>query len=208
MPMPPIDRPLFFMEGETAMTAYFSRLRSFLPKFVIEHLTEVHNDTFLSLFMNNIPYWEMTQGRPATARDFMDTVCCCPKNFAKEKAYCTGILEASTPVAILSILEDYPREGILYIGLFLVDNALQRKRVGSEVMAGVANACGGMFDAIQLSVQSNNLDALRFGESQGFFAEERAAERETDNLPMRKSLTRPSRMPENVDCQPQIGQKK
>lgn len=151
---------------------------------MIELLNEDNCQSYFSVFDSNARYWVDTQGCPASGRDCLDTVCYCPDNFDRRKVYCLGISEREKPVAVVSLLEDYPGEGVLYLGLLLVDGGMQRKGIGTEIVDAIIEASQGLFDTIQLSVGQNNSGALRFWEKQGFVIDEVSFCRESDNVPM------------------------
>jgi ribosomal protein S18 acetylase RimI-like enzyme len=77
-----------------------------------------------------------------------------------------------------------PLEGVLYLGLLLVDGEIQRKGIGTEIVDAIIKASQDLFDKIQLSAGQNNSGALRFWEKQGFVVDEVSFYRETDNVPM------------------------
>lgn len=167
---------------------FLSRLQFLLPHFLLEKMTEKNYMQFYSIFKSNTQYWEKTQNRPATEQDCLETALYCPNNYNKDKVYCLGISKETKPIAVISLLEDYPMSSVLYIGLLLIDENSQRKGIGSIIMSVILKASKGLFDSIQLSVQKNNLGALQFWEKQGFIIDEVAINIETDNLPMRKII--------------------
>jgi len=165
-----------------------SHLEKLLAHYKVEQLNEDNCQGYFSVFESNAQYWEDTQGSPATKQDCLVTVCYCPDNFDRRKVRCIGISECETPVAVVSLLEDYPDTGVLYLGLLLVDGEMQRKGIGTEIVDAIVKASQGMFDTIQLSVGQNNTGALRFWEKQGFVIDEVSFYRETDNLPLMLTL--------------------
>ncbi|MGI6202189.1 MAG: GNAT family N-acetyltransferase [Eubacteriales bacterium] len=170
------------------MMDFLSSFEQSLGGYTVEKLTERNYRDYYSVFESNADYWEAIKGRPLASQDCLEAVCYCPDNFDKSKVYCLGIRKHDIPVAVVSLLEDYPDRGTSFIGLLLVDGGMQREGIGTEIVTAIINASDGRFDSIRLSVEPSNTGALRFWQEQGFTVDEVEYYKETENLPMRFML--------------------
>ncbi len=166
----------------------FHRLLLLLPQFFFEKITVKNYMQYFCIFTSNKQYWELTQGSPATEQDCLETMDYCPQNCNKEQVYCLGVREDEKPIAIISLLENYPRIGVLYIGLLQIDGYSQHKGIGSIIMSAIFKASNGLFDSIQLSVQKNNTGAVRFWEKQSFIIDIKTMSKDTENLPLKRTI--------------------
>lgn len=140
------------------------RLRDFDVNIVtLDNLNEYEN-----IFYCNEEYFLITDGRFAIKQDCIDTIEY-SQNFSDNKAYCIGFTYQNTPVAFLSIIEEYPEKETLYIGLFLMNDSFKRKRIGTKIITSLINeAFKSNYNTLQLSVQDNNMSGYSFWESLGF----------------------------------------
>ena len=129
----------------------------------LDNLNEYEN-----IFYCNEEYFFITDGRFAIKQDCIDTIEY-SQNFSDGKAFCIGFTCKNTPVAFLSIIEEYPEKETLYIGLFLVDRQFKRKGIGTKIINSLINeAFKSDYQALRLSVQDNNMSGYSFWESLGF----------------------------------------
>lgn len=152
----------------------YKNLQQHFSEYNIELLSLENWDKYAEIFYSNNDYYLTTDGRPASKDDCIDTIEYCPNGFPKEKCYCIGFSINGKPAAILSLLEDYPDYGTLYIGLFLMNEKFKRKGIASNIIHTLLDeALRTGYKSVKLSVQDNNISGFSFWKKLGFYVTER-----------------------------------
>ena len=140
-----------------------------IPEYDIETITTNNSSKFADIFYSNDRYYSLVEGRCVTDDVILGTVNYCPKGFEKDNVKIIGISKNGVPVALLSHLEHYPKNGISWLGLLLVHKNNQGQGVGTKIVEALVKwAAEHGFYAMQLSVQDNNLSAVEFWQDVGF----------------------------------------
>lgn len=146
----------------------YKNIQSRLSEFIIEPVTLKNLIKYEDIFLSNTEYYMITDGRPATKQDCIETIEY-SDNFPPGMGYCIGFSNDKQSVAFLSLLEGYPESESLYIGLFLIDREYQYKSIGTKIMNGVIDAAFySGYKKIKLSVQDNNNSGYPFWKKLGF----------------------------------------
>lgn len=152
----------------------YENIKIHLPDYDIELLSLENWNKYAEVFYSNNDYYWKTDGRPASKDDCIDTIKYCPNGFPKEKCYCIGFSLNDEAAAILSILEDYPNHGTLYIGLFLMNEKFKRKGIASNIINTLLDeAFHTEYKSVKLSVQDNNISGFSFWKKLGFYVTEK-----------------------------------
>ena len=146
----------------------YQKLQSRLPEYSVEFVTIDNLCKYESLFYSNTEYYLITDGRPATKQDCIETVEF-GSDYPKDMCYCIGISSGNKAVALISFFEGYPEVDTLYIGLFLMNEQFKRKSIGTKIMASLIDeAFISNYARIKLSVQDNNISGFSFWKKLGF----------------------------------------
>ncbi len=96
-------------------------------------LTEKDIPSILSLYESNPLYFQHCPPEPnfATVKEDM---LCLPEGKAKADKFFVGFWNGSDLVAVMDFVYAYPDEETVFIGLFMVDQAYQRKGIGSHIV--------------------------------------------------------------------------
>lgn len=136
---------------------------------LFESVTQVNIEKYEHIFYCNKEYYLITEGRQATKKDCIDTINYCPNNFSRNKVLNVGGTYKGEPVAFLSILESYPEDDVLWIGLFLMDEKYKRKAIGTKIINALITATEqSSISKLRLSVQDNNIAGVKFWGKVGF----------------------------------------
>lgn len=155
------------LKGEQVMS-WYDGFKMQLRDFDVNIVTTDNLGIYEDIFYCNKEYFLITDGRIATRQDCIDTIEY-SQNFYEDKAFCIGFTFQNTPVAFLSIIEEYPEKETLYIGLFLMNNSFKRKGIGRRIITSLINeAFKYNYKTLKLSVQDNNMSGYSFWESLGF----------------------------------------
>lgn len=146
----------------------YQDLKARLPEWDVELVTVDMQSRYAPVFDSNRAYYLLTDGRPASEQDRIDTIAY-GAGLLEGMCFCIGFSRQGEAVALLSILEGYPDSDTLYIGLLLVHEAHWRKGIGSRIIRSLIDAAfGASYRSIQLSVQDNNPKGCSFWHSVGF----------------------------------------
>lgn len=128
------------------------------------------SERILEIYQSNDAYFMIAEGESATMNDVITDIQARPKtNIDYKKGY-TCIKKDDQMIGVADFLMGYPSEDCLYIGLFMLDRAIQNQGIGSDIIQKIqANTT---FSQIRLGVLSENLAALHFWKKHGFIAEE------------------------------------
>lgn len=158
---------------KTIMSLY-ENIKPRLPDYNIELLSLENWDKYAEVFYSNNDYYMITDRRPATKDVCIDTIKYCPNGFPKEKCYCIGFSLNGEAAAILSVLEDYPDSGTLYIGLFLINKKFKQRGIGTKIIGTLTDeAFLVRYGTVKLSVQDNNISGFSFWKKLGFYVSDK-----------------------------------
>lgn len=163
----------------------YQKLQALLPQFTVEPVTPENLSLYETVFYNNQEYYCLTDGHPATKETCEDSI----DGYLDYPTYSIGICHNEQSVAFLSVLDGYPEEGTLYIGLLLVDDRFQHRAIGSSIIQALFKVATDLnFKNLQLSVQENNISGLSFWKKIGFYEIDRCPCEGFDNLSMKYDL--------------------
>ena len=84
-----------------------------------------------------------------------------------------GFFEKKTLVAIMDLILDYPEQGIVYIGLFMMNLGYQNKGIGSDIIKGCSIYLKKIgCRKIRIGVDRNNPQSNAFWKKNGFMTTE------------------------------------
>ncbi|HGJ7213478.1 TPA: GNAT family N-acetyltransferase [Streptococcus pneumoniae] len=115
-------------------------------------LTEKDIPSILSLYESNPLYFQH----------------CLPEGKAKADKFFVGFWNGSDLVAVMDFVYAYPDEETVFIGLFMVDQAYQRKGIGSHIVTEALAYFAKNFRKARLAYVKGNPQSQHFWEKQGF----------------------------------------
>lgn len=130
-------------------------------------LTEKDIPSILSLYESNPLYFQHCPPEPnfATVKEDM---LCLPEGKAKADKFFVGFWNGSDLVAVMDFVYAYPDEETVFIGLFMVDQAYQRKGIGSHIVTEALAYFAKNFRKARLAYVKGNPQSQYFWEKQGF----------------------------------------
>lgn len=144
-------------------------LQRALPDFKIRLLTLQDQDDLLALENSNPTYHRYFSAQPLTLAEIQADLTATPADVAAEQKQVFGFYLANRLVAVLDILNRYPQERFLFIGLLMVNQAYQRKTVGRVIVTGLMQAAKQSgIDWIQLTRITADSGVAAFWEKLGF----------------------------------------
>ncbi|RRK11273.1 GNAT family N-acetyltransferase [Lactiplantibacillus garii] len=115
-------------------------LQAELPNFKIRLLTLKDQAELMQLEQSNPEYHRYFSPEPLTVEEVQRDLTATPGEVATEQKQVFGFYLAHHLVAVLDVLNQYPQEQFLFIGLLMVNQAYQRKTVGKVIVTGLMQA--------------------------------------------------------------------
>jgi len=122
----------------------------------------------LSLFQSDPAYFALEGPQPDAGSVRRDMSSLPPRCSPEQKHY-LALWRDGAPWAVLDLVEGYPRERSLFVGLCFLSPALRRQGAGREIMdAALRAAAGAGLDCARLACLKNNPAGHAFWRAMGF----------------------------------------
>lgn len=106
-----------------------------------------------------------------TRESILEDMAALPPGKSVEDKYFVGFFARDALVAIMDLILDYPREGVAFIGLFMMDSKYQGRGVGSKIIGACMRALHRAgFHTVRLGVDRGNPQSSAFWKKNGFRA--------------------------------------
>ncbi|MBO4108132.1 GNAT family N-acetyltransferase [Streptococcus suis] len=142
-------------------------LNNLSSRFQVRKLTDADLEQVLALYQTNPLYFEHFPPLPSLESLANDLVTCPPGKSLSDK-YFLGYWEHNRLMAILDLIDGYPTEEVAYIGLFMVDKAVQGTGLGSAIIEEVLAGLPAHLSRVRLGYVSSNPQAKAFWIKCGF----------------------------------------
>ncbi|MFC6182520.1 GNAT family N-acetyltransferase [Lactiplantibacillus daowaiensis] len=117
-----------------------SALQANLPNFKIRLLTDADQQALFELEKSNPDYRTTLGAGELTLAEIHDDLTGHPDQVSADQKQVFGFYLADHLVAVVDLLNQYPEQDFLFIGLLMVGAPYQRKTVGSVIMTGLMQA--------------------------------------------------------------------
>ncbi len=155
-------------KGELPDVPVVEGLQNLLPDWDIHPVADEELDAVLALMESNPHYFEL-DNRPASMETLLHDRTNLPPRCIPDQKHYVAFWREGKPEALLDLVVGYPRERTLFVGLFMIDGALQRKGIGREIMTALPKAADGAgLDDIRLGCLKGNDGAHAFWEAMGW----------------------------------------
>lgn len=143
-------------------------LDALLPEWEIRPVSGEDKEAVLALLQSCPDYFALEGPTPTMESLEHDLANLPPRCLPIQKHY-VALWRGDKPEAVLDLVEGYPRERTLFVGLFLVRGDLHRTGVGRRVMGALpAAADGAGFDRVRLGCLKNNEGGHAFWQAMGY----------------------------------------
>lgn len=130
-------------------------------------LAEKDIPSILSLYESNPLYFQYCPPKPNLA-SVKEDMLRLPEGKAKADKFYVGFWNGFDLVAVMDFVYAYPDEETVFIGLFMVDQAYQRKGIGSQIVTEALAYFTKNFRKARLAYVKGNSQSQHFWEKQGF----------------------------------------
>lgn len=123
----------------------------------------------VAALLQSDPDYFSIEGPQPTAQSVREDMVNLPPRCAMEQKHYLALWQGGAPQAVLDLVEGYPRERTLFVGLFFLDPSLRRQGTGRAIMDAVLQAAGdaGM-DSVRLACLMGNTAGHAFWRAMGF----------------------------------------
>ena len=150
----------------TALCAAFPGLRP---------LEEGDLPLVFALYQRNTFYNSVALEAPPTLESCREDLAALPPGRERRHKLFLGLFQESGLAAVLDLVEGYPEEGTLYLGLLELAGPLQGKGLGTHIFSALSQEAGAAgFQCIRLACLEENLPGLAFWAGMGFEEEGRS----------------------------------
>ena len=113
-------------------------------------------------------FYEYTEARP-TEENILDDMKATPPGIDMSDKYYFGFFEGRELVAIMDLIDGYPKPEIAYIGFFMMNPKYQGKQVGSAIVGETVCYLQSIGKtAVRLAIDKGNPQSTHFWKKNGF----------------------------------------
>ena len=137
-------------------------------RYAVRALSADDAQAVLEICLGNPLFYRYTDARPTRDRVLQDMTVT-PPGVDRSKKYYFGFFENGSLVAVMDLIDGYPKPEIAYIGFFMVDRQFQGKQIGSSIIGETAAyLCAAGKTAIRLAIDDGNPQSGHFWRKNGF----------------------------------------
>lgn len=140
----------------------------FSNHYTVRKLQTEDIDAVFELCRKNVLYYAYCPP-PVTRESVSEDMTALPPNTSIEDKYYVGYFREEKLIAVLDLIDRYPETGIVFIGFFMTDTAVQKSGIGTSIISeliGYLKSCG--VHAIRLAWVKGNPQAEHFWLKNGF----------------------------------------
>lgn len=131
-------------------------------------LEESDVEMLVEICRQNTVFYEYTEARP-TRENILDDMNATPPGIDMSDKYYFGFFCDRELVAIMDLIDGYPKPDIAYIGFFMMNPKYQGKQVGTAIVREVVDYLQSMGKtAIRLAIDNGNPQSTHFWNKNGF----------------------------------------
>ena len=94
----------------------------------------LHIEMLVEICKQNTVFYEYTEARP-TEENILDDMKATPPGIDMQDKYYFGFFDGRELVAIMDLIDGYPKAEIAYIGFFMMNPQYQGKQTGTAIIA-------------------------------------------------------------------------
>ena len=143
-------------------------ISKFSDRYELRRMDDTDADALLRFCKTHTLFYHYCNATPSKERILNDLHIAPPGIGPKDKYY-VGFFQDGTLVAVLDLIDGYPRPDVAFIGFFMVNTELEGKGVGTGIIGDVCRYLKQSGKtAVRLAVAEDNPQANRFWKKNGF----------------------------------------
>lgn len=137
-------------------------------KYQVRDLSMEDVGDILALYRSNPLYFHHCPP-PPSEQSIRQDLTVVPEGWDRSKKHYLGFFEHSNLMAVLDLIEDFPKEDTAWIGLFMIDGEHSGRGLGSDLLSSILlHLARSGYRRIGLGYVRTNMQAKRFWEKNGF----------------------------------------
>ena len=125
-------------------------------------------DAILKIYKQNTLFYSYTSSQP-TREQVISDMTITPRGIEPSDKYFLGFIENNELVAIMDLVDGYPKPGIIFIGLFMMNQKYQGKGIGTEIISETADYLRMLGKTtVRLAIDKGNPQSAHFWKKNGF----------------------------------------
>lgn len=131
-------------------------------------LEESDVDMILEICKQNATFYKYTEARP-TKGNILDDMKATPPGIDLSNKYYFGFFNNQKLIAIMDLIDGYPKPEIAYIGFFMMNPQYQGKQIGTSIISDVVTYLQSMEKTVvRLAIDKGNPQSTHFWKKNGF----------------------------------------
>ena len=136
--------------------------------YTVRILEESDVEKLVEICRQNKVFYEYTEARP-TRENILDDMHATPPGITMADKYYFGFFDDRELVAIMDLIDGYPKPEIAYIGFFMMNPQYQGKQIGTAIVGEVIDYLQGIGKtAVRLAIDKGNPQSSHFWKKNGF----------------------------------------
>ncbi|MBR3094147.1 MAG: GNAT family N-acetyltransferase [Clostridia bacterium] len=137
-------------------------------RYAVRRMTDKDADALFAFCKAHTMFYHYCNAEPSKERVLND-LHITPPGIGPEDKYYVGFFQGDALVAVLDLIDGYPRADVAFIGFFMVSADLEGKGVGTGIIGDVCDALRQTGKtAVRLAIAEDNLQANHFWKKNGF----------------------------------------
>ena len=143
-------------------------------QYTIRRMTDADADALFDFCRAHTAFYRYCSAQPSRER-VLEDLHIAPPGVGPADKYYVGFFQGDTLIAVLDLIDGYPRPDVGYIGFFMVNAALEGRGVGTAI---IGNVCACLKQtgktAVRLAIAEDNPQANHFWKKNGFVVVDKA----------------------------------
>jgi len=137
-------------------------------RYSVRVLEESDVETLVEICKQNTVFYEYTEAR-STKKNILDDMKATPPGIDMQDKYYFGFFDGRELVAIMDLIDGYPKAEIAYIGFFMMNPQYQGKQIGTAIIDEVIDyLLSTGKTSVRLAIDKGNPQSTHFWKKNGF----------------------------------------
>jgi RimJ/RimL family protein N-acetyltransferase len=137
-------------------------------RYSVRILEESDVETLARICKQNTVFYEYTEARP-TKENILNDMKATPPGITMDDKYYFGFFDDRELIAIMDLIDGYPKAEIAYIGFFMMNPQYQGKQTGTAIIAEVIDCLQSTGKtSVRLAIDKGNPQSTHFWKKNGF----------------------------------------
>ena len=137
-------------------------------RYSVRILEEADIEMLVEICKQNTVFYDYTEARP-TKENILDDMKATPPGIDMQDKYYFGFFDGRELVAIMDLIDGYPKAEIAYIGFFMMNPQYQVKQIGTAIIDEVIDyLLSTGKTSVRLAIDKGNPQSTHFWKKNGF----------------------------------------